>query len=445
MKTTGFVIVASLILAGCGGGGGGGGASVVAEWLGTDPNAVITTKTGVSYDLTHGTPDATGQQTVDLIFGPNGTNQKFTFPSAGTLWGHTLSGQDSPTSGPTISVPSAEVKAAWSQGWTGLDQNVLMIDMYPDPVNKPSWLTDKEYRDAYVHGITTSLLAGRYATSANFYAVDGNNNYDGLVHDSETNGVATFADNRDNNHIALKTSVRAAPGFYMDVTNISLGYNYWQRNIYNPTQAQVDDAFSYQATWTSRIASFLNGTDVNGFGTPGSSPLRMTDAVVTKAAGNDSIDTKKDPLSYVLAHDTSIAPRLLVVGALDTNGKATYVGQPGTATIANYSNVAGTDINIQSHFLVASGHTPYDSTGLAIDGVNVPAGKGTSYAAPRVAGYAAILRQKFPNLTAANTADILLQTARYDTLTCNPNCNKAIYGQGEASLSHALSPVGALR
>jgi len=70
-----------------------------------------------------------------------------------------------------------------------------------------------------------------------------------------------------------------------------------------------------------------------------------------------------------------------------------------------------------------------------------------------VAGYAAIVRQKFPNLTGANTADILLTTARYDTLTCyqgssagpTGGCDKAIYGQGEASLSRALAPVGYLR
>jgi hypothetical protein len=62
-----------------------------------------------------------------------------------------------------------------------------------------------------------------------------------------------------------------------------------------------------------------------------------------------------------------------------------------------------------------------------------------------VAGYAAIVRQKFPNLTGANTANVLLATARYDTLSCYPNCDKAVYGQGEASLSRALAPVGYLK
>jgi subtilisin family serine protease len=71
--------------------------------------------------------------------------------------------------------------------------------------------------------------------------------------------------------------------------------------------------------------------------------------------------------------------------------------------------------------------------------------QGTSFAAPRVAGYAAILRQKFPNLDAINVSSIMLDTARYDTLNCNPNCDQNIYGAGAASLSRALAPVGSLR
>jgi subtilisin family serine protease len=85
---------------------------------------------------------------------------------------------------------------------------------------------------------------------------------------------------------------------------------------------------------------------------------------------------------------------------------------------------------------------------LAIGGNAVNQGDGTSYAAPRVAGYVAIVRSKFPNLSATNTASILLDTARYDTLECSKNggvCDPKIYGKGEASLSRALAPVGKLK
>jgi len=178
------------------------------------------------------------------------------------------------------------------------------------------------------------------------------------------------------------------------------------------------------------------------------------DAVITKAAGNDrGKDAQYEPLTYYLAHNvdinkivtanSEIVNRLLVVGALTETGTTDK-----KSDIAFYSNVAGDDLLIQSRFLYASGTVPFYA-GDVIYGSSIISGfnnnVGTSYAAPRVAGYVAIVRQKFPNLTAPNTADILLATARYDTLTCYPNCDKAIYGQGEASLSRALAPVGYLR
>lgn len=149
--------------------------------------------------------------------------------------------------------------------------------------------------------------------------------------------------------------------------------------------------------------------------------------------------------SKTYAYNASIAPRLLIVGALDQAG---FTNAP--TTIASYSNTAGTDLKIQNRFLVASGTTPFGNFDLAVDGnpVTATGNEGTSYAAPRVAGYAAIVRQKFPNITGANTADIMLQTARYDTLGCyytSQGCDRAIYGQGEVSLSRALAPVGLLQ
>jgi subtilisin family serine protease len=88
---------------------------------------------------------------------------------------------------------------------------------------------------------------------------------------------------------------------------------------------------------------------------------------------------------------------------------------------------------------------PWNSGSVAVNGSNMGVTQGTSFAAPLVAGYAAIVSQKFPNLTAANTSNIILDTARYDTLSCNPSCDPTIYGKGEASLSRALAPVGRLR
>ncbi len=410
-----------------------------------DPNANVLSPLSIAYDLRWGTPDAAGPAYVRTWFGSDGNAQAYTFPSALSIAGHRVSGQSSQNSGMTLGVPVSDVKAAWSQGWTGMGQNVLMIDAYPDPVNKPATLTQQQYIDYYTHGITTYLLASHYAPASNYYLFDGNDLNDNKAHSPATNAVATF---QANSHGTLSTSVRSAAGFYFDVINISMGHNYYANDITNPSPTDVSKAFISDAPWTNYISKSIDGTYAIGFGAAGSANIYLTDAVVTKAAGNDSIVTGDDPLSYVMAYDPKIAPRLLLVGALDSDGKADPNGGQGTAKLASYSNQAGTDPNIQNRFLVASGLTPYISSGMAVDGANVSSGVGTSYAAPRVAGYAAILRQKFLNLTAASTANILLATARMDTLSCYSTaagCPKDIYGQGEACLSRALAPVGYLR
>ena len=163
-------------------------------------------------------------------------------------------------------------------------------------------------------------------------------------------------------------------------------------------------------------------------------------AVITKSAGNDGLDTKYDLTALALSANSGIQSRLLIVGALDKDGTVA-----SKATKASYTNTAGTNTAISDRFVMANGTMPWDSTGVKINGTNMPVASGTSFAAPLVAGYAAIVMQKFPNITAASTSNIILDTARTDTLSCTPNCDPAIYGKGEASLSRALAPVGRLR
>jgi subtilisin family serine protease len=63
---------------------------------------------------------------------------------------------------------------------------------------------------------------------------------------------------------------------------------------------------------------------------------------------------------------------------------------------------------------------------------------GTSFAAPIVSGYAAILSSKFTSANPTQITSQLLNTARQDTIS---GYNSAIHGRGEASITRALSPV----
>ena len=108
----------------------------------------------------------------------------------------------------------------------------------------------------------------------------------------------------------------------------------------------------------------------------------------------------------------------------------------GINTIATYSNQAGV---MADRYLMAEGDTGYDSSSGDIEG--------TSFAAPRIAGAAAILKSKYPNLSGADVASILLLTADKDINddgTDDFTSVSTTYGRGELDLNSALSPVGNL-
>jgi len=147
-------------------------------------------------------------------------------------------------------------------------------------------------------------------------------------------------------------------------------------------------------------------------------------AVVVKAAGNDAVNMltrNRSGLNDYLSVNLKGAQSAIFVGALDKNGSVT-----SKANIAIYSNRAGTDAIVQKQFLMAG--VASNQTGLA----------GTSFAAPIVSGYAAILGSKFKTAGATQITNQLLNTARTDTIN---GYNVAVHGRGEASLTRALAPV----
>ena len=178
-------------------------------------------------------------------------------------------------------------------------------------------------------------------------------------------------------------------------------------------------------------------------------------ALMAKAAGNERNLAVGDP--FPVGTDSSGntvyyqdylglaligAPGAIFVGALQTNGTTS-----APASIASYSTIAGGNATVQAQFLVAG----VDAGGLfgdefanyGIDCGTVATGHclyGTSFAAPVVAGYAAIVGSKFGVKDAAVVASKLLDTAREDTIA---GYNIAIHGQGEACLSCALAPLPA--
>ena len=379
----------------------------------SDPNAEVNTTSNITYNLTRSIPDNNGPAYANAYF--EGSWKPSTHLK---LWGQTLtapcSSADYANCSPaTIDRPHEDVINALHQGWTGKDVNVLIEDS----------ITQQ-------HGAITGLLAYRYAPGANFYGLDivGNSfATDVFFNQLNSNQTGLYG-----NNIKLGVVNQSYTANLSSLIGREQTFGAWTN----------DELIRARIAYTGSQISTINRMKDAGV----SGQLKQfifSDAVITKAAGNDKILSEYEPLNWFLAKDSDIRGRLLIVGALDQAGSVT-----NPSSIASYSNTAGNDTDVSSRFLLASGTTPFYNGQVAINGFNVNQGDGTSFAAPRVAGYVAIVRSKFPNLSASKTASILLETARYDTLACYKRaggCDKAIYGAGEASLSRALAPVGKLR
>ena len=312
--------------------------------------------------------------------------------------------------------PSNDVLAAWNAGWTGSGTKVLLIDSYANRAGCT-------YTNGNCHGIMTMMNVDMTAPGATKFGLDF----------TQSGGFATATAINGSNGANLGSATR------IDVTNLSFtANNSWNCNngcgiapsdaTYN---AGITSAAQFNSAWVNLLRNTYQVSNIGG----------LDAALITKAAGNNYLDSKYDTLTLALINNSQIATRLLVVGALNKNGS---IASP--ASLASYSNFAGNNSAIANRFVLANGNMPFSSGGVSINSSAIAGPEqGTSFAAPIVAGYAAVVMQKFPNLTAVNTSNIILDTARTDTLSCTPNCDPAIYGKGEASLSRALAPVGRLR
>lgn len=262
---------------------------------------------------------------------------------------------------------SPEVQDAWDDGYTGQGVAITVID---DFNSNDRFVGDLGLGNQFqTHGNWTFQQAGMIAFDADMYQKD-----------YTSRGV-------------VKLKRRS-----LNVLNLSYG-------MYIDETRDPDDV-----RWSLQERSIISYADLGK-------------AVVVKAAGNDAVavgevnaDGYLDALNVALIGTDSV----LFVGALDTNGS---VADP--ASLADYSNYAGTNTDVQEHFLVVG--VDGDMTGLY----------GTSFAAPIVTGYSAILGSKFTTATPVDITNRLLDTARTDTIS---GYDVAIHGQGEASLNRALAP-----
>jgi len=128
-------------------------------------------------------------------------------------------------------------------------------------------------------------------------------------------------------------------------------------------------------------------------------------------------------IGVAFTHMEQLKDSTILAGALNSsgNGLAAYSNQPG---------------DLQEWVLLA-----HDTARFS--GLNQGEKQGTSFAAPRIAGAAAILRHNWPQLSGAAAAAILLKSANKDMDGDGEpdfSGSSPVYGQGKLDLMEALSP-----
>ena len=300
---------------------------------------------------------------------------------------------------------------AWRMGWTGKGVKLAVLDSHDliEEISFPISPFDPSLSIPTSHGLTVSLIAKQVAPEADYELVSIDNPEDSV---------------RDTWMADIFTAIGGLVANDWHIVNISAGFGRiedgrrmspqtWQRHIDN---LQSTDSFLPLARPSNQpgaldpkaLVIFL-GTNLGVPISEGEDDCRL--GLEECELGPASVhDLRKDPGMQ------NAGDRIIFVGAL----------HQGTNEIADYSTPAG---ELKYDTLVA------DERFFRLDDEFA---EGSSYAAPRVAGVAALVRQKFPNLSGAELKQVLLQTA---TDLGDPGPDE-IFGYGKINLLGALSPLG---
>ena len=193
------------------------------------------------------------------------------------------------------------------------------------------------------------------------------------------------------------------------------------------TDAAVADAVTFASRSGARVINISLGG--------GSAGATLTDAIakavengvlIVLAAGNES---EMRPSDFTQRISAAGPGGVLVVGSVDEdNAASSFSNRPGQQS-ANHLMARGEKICCV-----------YEDGKVYVDDEGYLRGfSGTSFAAPQVAGAAALLAQAFPHLTGRQLAQILLESA-FDAGEAGPD---AVFGRGILNVAAAFRPIGA--
>ncbi|HVS44115.1 MAG TPA: S8 family serine peptidase, partial [Candidatus Dormibacteraeota bacterium] len=313
----------------------------------------------------------------------------------------------------------------WQAGYTGRGVDVALLDSGVVPVNgltapgkvlygpdltPDSQIPSRNALDGFGHGThLAGLIGGRDDAAVPGHYAGDTSDFIGMAPDARIVSVKV-ADSSGSSDVSIVLAaidwvVENAHNFGMNirVLNMSFSTDSVQSYLVDPL------AYASEQAWHSGI-------------------------VVTAAAGNNDTSTTRTQL-----WDPAFDPYILAVGAADTHGTNSYVGD----TVATFSQ--GGDGNRNPDLVAPAMHlASLRDPGSLIDALHPTAvvhdrlfrGSGTSQAAAIVAGSAALLLQQHPLLTPDQVKALLTSSAT--SLAGQP---ASLQGAGELNLRGALYAI----
>ena len=303
---------------------------------------------------------------------------------------------------------------AWAQGATGAGVKIAVIDSGID-TDSPEFAGRIDPASADVAGNGTVEAADNHGTQVALVAAAARN-------DTGVVGIAYGA-----TVIALRAD---RPGSCADTSAGADGCRFADRDI----AAGIDRAVAAGAT----VINLSLGGDAPGSTLIGAVQRAVAaGALIVVAAGNegDGSDPKVDPSQpnpFAASVRNAGGANVIIVGSVNEQSQ-----------ISAFSNRAGSQADFYLSALGERICCVYENGAIKTEtnasGTFVTVVSGTSFSAPQVSGAAALLKQAFPNLTAAQMVSILLASAR----DVGATGTDATFGRGILDIAAAFAPRGA--
>jgi subtilisin family serine protease len=389
----GAAVAGFALLAACGGGGGGAGSTPAPPRPTPTPTPIATPTPGPAPTPTP-TPTPTPAPTPAPTPTPTSTTLRYVPPPLPS--GNYNDGEFQASDGPRFH----GAPTAWVSGATGQGRTIAIIDT----------------------GIFAAEpeLAGRISSSS--IGINGNSTSEAdhnaqpdSLHGTEVAVVAAAANNGS-----------GTVGIAYNATIMAIRAD-------DPGSCASDGGCKFGDISSGMEWAIANGATVinlslgGGSATAGERAAVLAAAaagvVIVVAAGNDGPNTQADIFARQLVD--AGGGNVIIVGSVDRSG-----------VLSNFSNSAG---SYSDYYIAALGsNITIDQTAGFYDDPGVYQISGTSFAAPQVAGAVALLKQAFPQLTATQLVQRLIDSAQ-DVGTPGDD---SLYGSGILDIHRAFQALG---